>query len=174
MENATQKTKSKKNTLIIGGIIIVSISALFIMFFMLITTLSEPTVVPLTLPETTENITNKRFNESDSKSLTILLAENNKIVYYMGDLKSPSISPKETNFGENGIRKELAMQNKKILDDSTKNIKSKKLIVIIKPSKKSKYRNLVDILDEMTISKIDTYAIVNDLTPEETKLLASK
>lgn len=47
-------------------------------------------------------------------------------------------------------------------------------IVIIKPSKKSNYGNLVDILDEMTIAKIDTYAIINDFTSEELKLLASK
>ena len=45
------------------------------------------------------------------------------------------------------------------------------MIVIIKPSKKSNYRNLVDILDEMAIVGVPTYAIVNDFTPEEKKLL---
>ena len=47
-------------------------------------------------------------------------------------------------------------------------------IVIIKPSKKSNYKNLVDILDEMAIADIQTYVIVNDYTPDETKLLAAK
>ena len=47
------------------------------------------------------------------------------------------------------------------------------VIVIIKPNKKCNYKNLVDILDEMKIAKIDTYAIVDEYTPEETKLLAS-
>jgi hypothetical protein len=46
-------------------------------------------------------------------------------------------------------------------------------IVIIKPNKKSNYGNLVDILDEMAITEIPTYAIVNDFTPEEQKLLVS-
>lgn len=46
--------------------------------------------------------------------------------------------------------------------------------VIIKPGKKSNYGNLVDILDEMAIAKISTYAIVNEFSPEESKLLASK
>jgi hypothetical protein len=32
----------------------------------------------------------------------------------------------------------------------------------------------VEIIDEMAITKIDTYAIVPEFTPEETKLLASK
>ena len=48
------------------------------------------------------------------------------------------------------------------------------LIVIIKPSKKSTYRNIVDILDEMAITDVPTYAIVNDFTPEEKKLIDVK
>ena len=47
-------------------------------------------------------------------------------------------------------------------------------IVIIKPSKKSNFKNLIDILDEMAIVNIETYVIVNDFLPEETKLLVSK
>ena len=39
---------------------------------------------------------------------------------------------------------------------------------------KSSFKNLVDILDEMAIAKIETYSIVNEFTPEEAKLLASK
>jgi len=48
------------------------------------------------------------------------------------------------------------------------------MIVIIKPSKKSNYRNMVDILDEMAIVDVPTYAIVNDFTPDEQKLLEGK
>jgi hypothetical protein len=51
--------------------------------------------------------------------------------------------------------------------------KDKGLIVIIKPTKESTYRNLVDILDEMAICSVPTYAIVNDFSPEE-KALADK
>jgi hypothetical protein len=49
--------------------------------------------------------------------------------------------------------------------------KDKGMIVIIKPTKKSKYRNLVDVLDEMAIVGVPTYAIVNEFTPEESKLI---
>ena len=51
---------------------------------------------------------------------------------------------------------------------------TKGMIVIIKPNKKSTYRNLVDILDEMAIVGVPTYAIVNDFLPEEQKLLEVK
>jgi biopolymer transport protein ExbD len=48
------------------------------------------------------------------------------------------------------------------------------VIIIIKPSKKSNFKNLVDILDEMKTANIDAFTIVDDFTPEETKLLALK
>ena len=68
-----------------------------------------------------------------------------------------------------------AKKNSKIIEYSTALGKPKNgAIVIIKPSKKSNFKNLIDILDEMAIAKIDTYAIVNEFTPEESKLLASK
>jgi hypothetical protein len=48
------------------------------------------------------------------------------------------------------------------------------MIVIIKPRKKSNYKNVVDdILDEMAITGVPTYTIVND-TPAELKLLEGK
>jgi hypothetical protein len=44
------------------------------------------------------------------------------------------------------------------------------LIVIIKANDDSKYKNLVDILDEMNICNIGRYAIV-DITPMEVDML---
>jgi biopolymer transport protein ExbD len=75
-------------------------------------------------------------------------------------------------YGKEGIRKELLERKKKVLEYTGN--KDKGIIVIIKPSKKSNYRNLIDILDEMAIVDVPTYAIVNDFSPEETKLLEGK
>ena len=44
------------------------------------------------------------------------------------------------------------------------------LIVVIKANDDSKYKNLVDILDEMNICNIGRYAIV-DITPMEVEML---
>jgi biopolymer transport protein ExbD len=78
-------------------------------------------------------------------------------------------------YGKDGIREELLERNKSVLEYSS-NIRkpARGVTVIIKPSKKANYKNLVDILDEMAIAKIETYAIVNDFTPEESKLLAAR
>ena len=44
---------------------------------------------------------------------------------------------------------------------------------VIKATKSSNYKNLVDILDEMAITKTKVYAIV-DTTPEDLKMLEDK
>jgi biopolymer transport protein ExbD len=48
-----------------------------------------------------------------------------------------------------------------------------KLVVVIKAKKKAKYKNIVDILDEMSICEVPTYAIV-DITPDDIKLADKK
>jgi biopolymer transport protein ExbD len=65
---------------------------------------------------------------------------------------------KDISYGK-GIRKEL--KEKKSVVEYTQD-KRQRFNVIIKPSKKSNYRNLVDILDEMAIVGVPSNAIVND------------
>jgi hypothetical protein len=43
------------------------------------------------------------------------------------------------------------------------------MTVLIKPMKKSKYKNMVDILDEMKITRTSRFALV-DITEDEIKL----
>ncbi len=109
-----------------------------------------------------------------SRLYTILLDENNKIVAYSGLLSDSSETPKKSEYGRKGIRKEISV-HKKSVDERMISIGKPKnsVIVIIKPTKSSNFKNLIDILDEMKINNIDTYAIVDQFTPEEEKLLAS-
>ncbi len=90
----------------------------------------------------------------------------------MGLLATPIAGPKDIAYGKEGIRAEL-LKRKSSVVEYTGN-KDKGLIVIIKPGKKSNYRNLVDILDEMAIVGVPTNAIVNEFTPEELKLIGEK
>jgi len=125
------------------------------------------------LPDKDEDDTkNKDIKVDENRTMTVMLGDNDKMVYYMGLLSSPKVPPTDISYGKEGIRKEL-LKRKKSVVEYTGN-KDKGLIVIIKPSKKSNYRNLVDILDEMAIVGVPTNAIVNDFSPEELKLLESK
>lgn len=167
------KVRSKKSNSKVDLTAMVDLAFLLITFFMLTTTLSKPQSMPLGLPDKDEDPTKKKDMKVDeNRTLTVLLGDNDKMVYYMGLLATPIAGPKDISYGKEGIRKEL-LKRKKSVVEYTGN-KDKGLIVIIKPSKKSNYRNLVDILDEMAIVGVPSNAIVNDFSPEELKLLEGK
>jgi biopolymer transport protein ExbD len=167
------KVRSKKSNSKVDLTAMVDLAFLLITFFMLTTTLSKPQSMPLGLPDKDEDDTkNKDIKVDENRTMTVMLGDNDKMVYYMGLLSSPKVPPTDISYGKEGIRKEL-LKRKKSVVEYTGN-KDKGLIVIIKPSKKSNYRNLVDILDEMAIVGVPTNAIVNDFSPEELKLLESK
>ncbi len=167
------KVRSKKSNAKVDLTAMVDLAFLLITFFMLTTSLSKPQSMNLGLPDK-EDDPNKKLDikVDERRTMTIVMGENNSIQWYMGLFGTPIKGPKADAYGKNGIRKELLLQVKEvpqIIGDPKKG-----LIVIIKPTKKSTYKNLVDILDEMAICGVDTYAIVNDITPEEIKLVTPK
>lgn len=167
------KVRSKKQNSKVDLTAMVDLAFLLITFFMLTTTLSKPQAMPLGLPDKDEDPTkNKDIKVDEKRTLTIMMGENNKLIYYMGLIDTPIAGPKDIAYGKDGIRKVLLSRKKSVLEYTGD--KTKGIIVIIKPGKKSKYKNLVDILDEMAISGVETYAIVNDFLPKETELLEKK
>jgi biopolymer transport protein ExbD len=169
------KVRSKKSNSKVDLTAMVDLAFLLITFFMLTTTLSKPQSMSLGLPDKEDKPDPKnQVKVDENRTMTILLGDNDKLVRYVGLLATPvnGGAPKDFSYGKEGIRKEL-LSRKKLVLEYTGN-KDKGMIVIIKPSKKSNYRNLVDILDEMAIVNVPTYAIVNEYTPEEQKLLEGK
>jgi biopolymer transport protein ExbD len=149
----------------------VSVSFLLIIFFMLTSYLSKPSIMDLSMPEKSGCGIIFCGIEPHDRTLTILLGENNKIVTYHGNFYSPLEEPKKLSFDKNSIRKELIAKSQQIFQQTGD--PKRGLIVQIKPSKESNYGNLVDILDEMAITNVRTYAVV-DITPEEEDLLVAK
>jgi biopolymer transport protein ExbD len=169
-----KKVRSKKQNSKVDLTAMVDLAFLLITFFMLTTTLSKPQAMELGLPDKDEDPNAKPMKVDENRTMTILLGNDNKLVRYVGLLATPLAggAPKEFVYGKEGIRKELLSRKESVLKYTGDSKKG--MIVIIKPSKKSKYKNLVDILDEMAIVDVPTYAIVNDFSPEETKLLEGK
>lgn len=168
------KVRSKKQNSKVDLTAMVDLAFLLITFFMLTTTLSKPQSMSLGLPDKDpDKDKNKDVKVDENRTMTILLGDNDKLIRYVGLLATPVSggAPKDFAYGKDGIRKELLTRKETVLQ-YTRN-KDKGMIVIIKPSKKSNYRNLVDILDEMAIVNVPTYAIVNEFTPEEAKLIGS-
>jgi biopolymer transport protein ExbD len=152
----------------------VSVSFLLIIFFMLTMELAKPKGIDLALPDKAPGCGHIACIDS-SRLYTILLDKNDKMITYSGLLDDSLEKAKEINTQETSIRKEIYLKNKRIQEYSASIGKPKNgVIVIIKPSKNSSYGNLVDILNEMKIANIDTYSIVDEFTPEESNLLASR
>jgi len=173
------KVRSKKQNSKVDLTAMVDLAFLLITFFMLTTTLSKPQSMDLTLPDKEKDDTQKKdIKVDENRTMTLLLGENGKLVRYMGMLEKPLAAPKDFSYGKDGIRKELITRMQGVKEYSTALGKPKNgMIVIIKPSKKSTYRNLVDVLDEMAIVGVNatgSYAIVPEFTPAEQKLLEVK
>jgi len=171
------KVRSKKSNAKVDLTAMVDLAFLLITFFMLTTSLSKPQSMDLGLPDKNDSTKIDVDIKVDQKrTMTILMGKDNKIKWFHGLLESPEPNgaPTNTIYGKNGLRKEILKRVKSVEEYCKTRPNNKKgdgLIVIIKPSKKSTYRNLVDVLDEMAISKVPTYAIVNEITSEEQKLV---
>ena len=177
MENLPKKVRSKKLSTRVDLTSMVSVSFLLIIFFMVTIELAKPKAMEYgTWPDCDDCYETYGCNMPDeNRSMTILLDDDNKMITYCGLLSYPIDPPKQVKYGKNGIRQELLERSKKVYEYSASRGKpGRGVTVIIKPSKNSNYGNLVEILDEMKITNIKSYLIVNDFTPEEAKLLAVK
>ncbi|MDQ6530753.1 biopolymer transporter ExbD [Flavobacterium sp. LHD-85] len=174
MKNLPQKVRSRKLNSKVDLTAMVSVSFLLIIFFMVVGELSKPKGKNLVLPDNDDITCGPTGHIKPNRLYTILLGDNNKIVTYSGILSYPLEIPKNFEFGKKGIREEVFLKKKQIKEYMISVGKPKSgIIVVIKPSSKSNFQNLVDILDEMKIAKIDTYSIVDEFSQEESKLLAS-
>jgi hypothetical protein len=170
------KVRSKKQNSKVDLTAMVDLAFLLITFFMLTTSLSKPKAMDLGMPPKDDSTkVNVDIKVDQKRTLTIILGDDNKIKWYHGLINEPEPDgkPQTIGYGKEGIRSVLLPRVKSI-EEYTKTRPNTKpgdgMIAIIKPTKKSTYKNLVDILDEMAICKVPTYAIVNDFLPEEKKL----
>jgi len=163
------KVRSKKGNNKVDLTAMVDLAFLLITFFMLTTSLSKPQSMNLGMPDKQKkDEPEKDIEVADDRTMTILLGENNKVKWYMGQFTSPLEGPEDSSYGKAGIRQPILEKVKSV--PAKYGDPKKGLIVIIKLDKKTNYKNMVDILDEMAIAKVPTYAIV-DLTKEEKALL---
>jgi len=160
-----KKVRSKKQNSKVDLTAMVDLAFLLITFFMLTTSLSKPQSMDLSMPDTKSKV---ELKIADARTLTVLVGENNKIMSYMGQFAEPLEAPSATTFGKDGIRK-IILAKVKSVPIVMQNPKQG-LIVIIKATKKSNYKNIVDILDEMAICKVPVYAIVKIEKAEEALL----
>lgn len=146
----------------------VDLGFLLISFFVITTELSKPTAMQLNMPKDGVNSELGELN-----ALTILLAKNNTVYYYQGNWENASKSGGiiQTNFsGKEGLRK-VIMEKQNSLDRNSKMKEGRNgLMMLIKPAEEASYKNVVDVLDEATISVVKKYAVIK-ISKEEKEWL---
>ncbi len=147
--------KSKKLSTRIDLTPMVDLGFLLITFFIYTNSISQPTTLGLILPkDVPDNIKQK---QPESGVLTLLLAARDRIYYYEKD--QPNTMQAST----------LAQIRSVILSKKKRTIPSD-FMVILKPSPEASFKNTINILDEMNISAVKRYAMV-DISACEYKLM---
>ena len=154
--------KAKKMSTLVDMTPMVDLGFLLITFFIFTATMSTPTTLDLFMPKDTKK--DEELNKAkESGALTILLAKDNQVFYYNGQLAVDASNFQSSSFNpEKGIRK--------IIIDKKRSTPVDDLVIVIKPNEESTYKNAVDILDEMTINQIKRFALV-DILPVENELI---
>lgn len=152
--------KSKKLSTRVDLTPMVDLGFLLITFFIFTTTMSQATAMKLILPKDADKPEDQN-KAKQSGVITILLGKDNNVFYYEGELTNNASNFLSSNFHD--IRDVLIKKK-----NSVKELKD--FVVILKPSDECTYRNVVDILDEMTINVCTRYALV-DITDIETLLI---
>lgn len=149
------KVRSKKQATKVDLTAMVDLAFLLITFFMLTTSLSKPQAMDIAKPDkdaTDEN----RLELRESQTMTILLGKNDKVAWYMGEAgaSAPTIE------GFRDIRSSL-LKNKEQVKKAT----GRDIVIIIKPTDGANYKNFVDIMDEINVTKTNINAPAVDDDP---------
>lgn len=155
------KVRSKKQSTRVDLTAMVDLAFLLVTFFMLTTTLNKPKAMDLAMPDKDEKNTQEPI--AASRTMTVLLGSKNKLEWFIGE--PGKSAPSVAGYGKDDLRKVLLDQKQKVMQTT-----GKSMFVIVKPSEKSVYKNVVDILDELHITDNMAFAIV-DISPLEVDLL---
>ncbi|MBZ0204836.1 MAG: biopolymer transporter ExbD [Flavobacteriales bacterium] len=185
-----KKKRAKKGSTRIDMTPLVDLAFLLLTFFILTTTMYQPSSLQLTFPVPQDGA-DKRELEKVNNALTVFLTKEDQIFYYRDAFKPGETQLTRTDFSK--ITKFLIDENRSTFDqvqelgrrynaneidqlayDTLKNNVQKRpeaLFVIIKPDKDAKYRNMIDMVDDMDISGIGKYAVQDTIKPVELELL---
>lgn len=158
------KVRSKKASTRVDLTAMVDLAFLLITFFMLTTTLAKPQAMDMVMPDKNEKVPDQ-LPVPASRTMTVLLGSKDKIQWYIGE--AGKSAPTVTDYGKNGIRKAMLDNNQRIKQQSG----GKEMIVIIKPSDKANYKNIVDIMDDLKIANIGLAPAIVDITNPEIESL---
>lgn len=166
-----KKSRSKKQSTRVDLTAMVDLGFLLITFFMLATTFSKPKAMEVNKPAKDKDKQEKDLPEiKQSKTYSIVMGKNDMLYCYTGASDDTNIKVDSTFFSRSGIRAMIQQRQKEVQQQWGN---KDELFVMIKPLPDAKYRNMVDILDEMAITGVKRYAIIDEFSDID-KLIAAQ
>lgn len=171
--------KPKKQSTRIDLTPMVDLGFLLITFFIFTTTMSKPKTMEINMPVDREDIKDEDKNKvKDYTAMTVLLSKDHRIYYYLGLADDPMNPPKvEVTYfqNKNGIRDAIIALKKRVYEERNNGVQGHsekdEPVILIKPDTTSQFEDMVNILDEMQINAINTYALV-DITPVDREFIS--
>ncbi|MFQ3599084.1 MAG: biopolymer transporter ExbD [Chloroherpetonaceae bacterium] len=128
----------------------VDVAFLLLTFFMLTTTFSKPKTMEINLPA--EKNEETKVEVAESNVLTVRIMEGDKAYWNIGFKPPEAIDLYETD----GSKPSISDKFRKMLRENRERIRQEVgedvMVLVLKLDKKAKYRNLVDVIDELNIS----------------------
>ncbi len=163
--------KAKKLSTRVDLTPMVDLGFLLITFFVFTTTMAKSTIMQMNEPKD-DTPQDELMKVKESAVMTILLGKQDQVYYYYGTLAAETAQDqfKVSNFKDIG-KLILDKRNSVPNGDQSKS----DLMYIIKADKESKFKNVIDVLDEMSINRVPSghYAEV-DMTESEAALIKDK
>lgn len=156
-------SKQRKKMIRVDMTPMVDLGFLLITFFMFTTNFTKPNVMDLGLPAKDPNPNPVREVIKDNNQITFILGKDNRVFYHQSnadDLNKSTL--KETDFSGINITKIIS-------EAYNKAPKKENFTIIIEPTDDANYKNFVNILDNIAISKKERYG-VTDIKPWEKKV----
>lgn len=148
----------------------VDLGFLLISFFVITTELSKPTAMDLFMPKD-----GAPTSLGDSDAFTLLLDDQNRAWFYTGEwnkaLRENAVRPVHIS-GKQGLRDQIIRRQQWLDAKHTKEGRNG-LMLLIKAGPGTSYKNLVDVLDEVSINDVKKYAVVK-MTAEEKAWIMSR
>ncbi len=167
-EIRTLKKYRKKLNTAVDMTPMVDLGFLLISFFVITTELSKPAAIRLIVPNDTRGDSSEI---GKSSVMTVLLGEHS--VYYYEESWDAALKENRiiaTDLTGTGLRELIAGKQKKMDLFYKEKGGRDELMLLIKPSPKTGYKELVDVFDETTISRVKKYALLK-ITKEEQEWL---
>lgn len=167
-ENGTKKIRSRKMEPKVDLTAMVDLAFLLITFFMLTTTLNRPTAIDIAMPDKTNAEDTIPVLIDENRTVTLLLGEG-KYMWYHGDFKKPLANSDQLTAIDKTLRQVITHLKAKI----SRMANTKDMIVLIKPSKDARTKDVIRAIDELKNQKISRYVITKTAHEEEKQLLSS-